>query len=182
MPHSAFFFLVFNLSEGLDTQYKVTYKTSNDRVSDPYVSSFTVRQALLQCLASISSIGNYSKPQMNRVKLMFMLLWKRIAKVWQKKVKTTISKVIIIGTHKDKLGNAAEADNKVFHINNQFENELKGTDWYFKDMIVQTESGNSILGVNTFHQCHIKQVKDLVNKVALNGNYQYEIPVSWLVL
>ena len=76
---------MFNLSECLDTQYKVTYKTSAGQVSDPYVSSFNVKQVLLQCLASISSIGKYSKPQMNRVKLMFMWLWKRIVKVWGKK-------------------------------------------------------------------------------------------------
>ena len=175
--HSTLFFLVFNLSECLDTQYKVTYKTSAGQVSDPYVSSFNVKQVLLQCLASISSIGMYSKPQMNCI----MWLWKRILKVWGKKVKMTISKVIIVGTHKDKLGDAAEAGNKVFHINNQFENELKGTDWYFKDMIVRTESGSPILGVNTFNQCDIKQVKDLVNEVALNGDYQFEIPASWLL-
>ena len=181
VPHSTLFFLVFNLCEGLDTQYKVTYKTSNDEVFDPYVSSFTVKQTLLQCLASIGSIGNCSKPQMNRIKLMFMRLWKRIFKVWLKKVKMTISKVIIVGTHKDKLGDAVEADDKVFQINNGFENDLKGTDWYFQDMIVRTESGNPILGVNTFNQCHIKQVKDLVNEVALNEDYQFEIPASWLV-
>ena len=181
VPHSTLFFLVFNLCEGLDTQYKVSYKTSNDEVFDPYVSSFTIKQTLLQCLASIGSIGNYSKPQMNRIKLMFMWLWKRIFKVWLKKVKMTISKVIIIGTHKDKLRDAVEADNKVFQVNNWFENELKGTNWYFKDMIIRTESGNPILGVNTFNQYDIKQVKDLVNEVALNGDYQFEIPVSWLV-
>ena len=181
VPHSTLFFLVFNLSECLGAQDKVTYKTSPGQVSDPYVSSFNVKQVLLQCLASISSIGKYSKPQMNCIKLMFMWLWKRIVKVWRKKVKMTISKVIIIGTHKDKLRDAAEADDKVFHINNQFENELKGTDWYFKDMIVRTENGNPILGVNTFNQFDIEQVKDLVNEVALNGDYQFEIPASWLV-
>ena len=181
VPHSTLFFLVFNLSECLDTKYKVIYKTSDGLVSDPYVSSFTVKQALLQCLASISSIGMHSKPQKNRIKLMFIWLWKKIVKVWRKKVKMTISKVIIIGTHKDKLGDTEEVDDKVFHINNQFENELKGTDWYFKDMIVRTESGNPILGVNTFNPSDIKQVKDLVNEVALNGDYQFEIPVSWLV-
>ena len=133
VPHSTLFFLVFNLSEPLETQYKVTYKTSIGKVSHPYVSSFTVKQVLLQCLASISSIGKYSKPQMNKVKLMFIWLWKSLVKCLRKKVKMTISKVIIIGTHKDKLG---DADDKVFHINNQFENELKGTDWYFRDMIV----------------------------------------------
>ena len=40
---SSLFLLVFNLSEDLDTQYKVTYKTSAGEVSDPYVSSFTVK-------------------------------------------------------------------------------------------------------------------------------------------
>ena len=48
VSQSTLFLLVFNLSEGLDTQCKVTYKTSNGEVSDPYVSSFTVKQALLQ--------------------------------------------------------------------------------------------------------------------------------------
>ena len=62
VSHSTLFFLVFNLSEGLDTRYKVTYKARDGKVSDPYVSTFTVKQALLQCLASISSIGNYSNP------------------------------------------------------------------------------------------------------------------------
>ena len=40
VPHSTLFFLVFNLCERLDTHYKVTYKTSNGKVSHPYVSSF----------------------------------------------------------------------------------------------------------------------------------------------
>ena len=115
---------------------------------------------------------------MNRVKVMFIWLWKSLVKCLRKKVKMTISKVIIIGTHKDKLG---DADDKVIHINNQFENELKGTDWYFKDMIVRTESGNPILVVNTINPSDILQVKDLVNEVAFNGDYQFEIPVSWLV-
>ena len=60
---STLFLLIFNLNEDLDTQYKVTYKTSGDEISDPYVSIFTVKQALLQCLASISSIGKYLELQ-----------------------------------------------------------------------------------------------------------------------
>ena len=62
VSHSTLFLLVFNLNEGLDTRYKVTYKTNDGELSDPYVSTFTVKQALLQCLASISSIGNYLNP------------------------------------------------------------------------------------------------------------------------
>ena len=73
VSQSTLFLPVFNLSESLDTQYKVSYKTSNGEVSDPYVSSFTVKQALLQCLAGISSIGSYSNPRTSRVKSMIQL-------------------------------------------------------------------------------------------------------------
>ena len=159
---STLFLLVFNLSEGLDTQYKVTYKTRNSEVSDSYVSSFTVRQALLQCLASISSIGKYLELQINGVKSRF------------------ISKVLIIGTHKDLLGGTREAEERVSHINKQLEDELKGTDWYFEDMIVRTKSGRLVLGINSFSPNDVKKLKDLVNEVALNRDYQFEIPVSWL--
>ena len=82
VPHSTLFFLVFNLSECFETQYKVTYKTSDGEVSDPYVSSFTVNEVLLQCLTSIRLIGKYSKSQTNIVKFSFMWLWKRIVKVF----------------------------------------------------------------------------------------------------
>ena len=154
---STLFLLVFNLSEGLDTQYKVTYKTSNGEVSDPYVSSFTVKEALLQCLASISSIGNYSELQRNRVKLLFMWLWKRVTQLWKKKVKTIVPKVIILGTHKDLLGDTGEADDVVLQMNNQLEDEIKGTDWYFKDMIIPVEGRKLLLGVNTFSPNDIKK-------------------------
>ena len=177
---STLFFFVFNLSEGLDTQYKVTYKTSDGDISDPYVSSFTVKQALLQCLASISSIGNYSKPQMNRLKSLFIWLWKKLIQLWKMQVKGIISKVIIIGTHKDLLGDTVEADDVVLRMNSQLEDELKGTDWYSKDMVIPIEGRKLLLGVNTFSPNDIRKLKDLVNKVALNGDYQLEIPVPWL--
>ena len=180
VSQSTLFLLVFNLSEGLDTQYEVTYKTSNGEVSDPYVSSFTVKQALLQCLASISSLGRYSKPQTNRLKSLFIWLWKKLTQLWKKKVKAIVSKVIIIGTHKDLLGDTVEADDVICQMNNQLKDELKGTDWYSKDMVIPVEGRKLLLGLNTYSPKDIRKVKDLVNKVALNGDYQLEIPIPWL--
>ena len=180
VSQSTLFFLVFNLSEHLDTQYKVTYKTSNDKVSDSYVSSFTVKQALLQYLASISSIGKYSKPKINRLKSLFMCLWKKLTQLWKKKVKAIVSKVIIIGTHKDLLGDIADADDVVLQRNIQLKDELKDTDWYSEAMIIPVEGRKLLLGINTFSPNDIRKVKDLVNKVALNEDYQLEIPVPWL--
>ena len=67
-------------------------------------------------------------------------------------------------------------------MNNQLEDELKGTDWYSKDMIITVEDRKLLLGLNTLSPNDIKKVKDLVNKVALNEDYQLEIPLPWLAL
>ena len=183
VSHSTLFLLVFNLSEGLDTRYKVTYKTNDGEVSDPYVSTFTVKQALLQCLASISSIGNYlNPPQKFFHKIKSILIWYRekLVQLWIMKVTLKFSKVIIIGTHKDLLDKTGEAEEKVQHINDQLELELKGTDWYTKDMVIPTENDRIFLGVNTFNPNDINKIKDLVHEVALNGSYQLDIPIPWL--
>ena len=183
VSHSTLFFLVFNLSEDLDSQYNVTYKTAENKVSVPYESSFTVGQALLQCLASISSIGNYLKPRssvLHRLKSLFMQLLEIVLHFWKKKIGLGVSKVIIIGTHKDKLGDIEKADNDVLRIDNQLQSQLKGTDWYTKDMVIPTETGRILLGITTFNPNDVRRLKDLVNDIALSGNYQINVPVPWL--
>ena len=141
-----------------------------------------LKQALLQSLASISSIRSYSNPRTSRVKSICMFLWKQIAKMCKKKVKVMFSKVIVIGTHKGKLSGTSETEDIVQHINDQLKNELKGTDWYSKDMIIPDENGKLFLGVNTSNPSYQKKVKDLVNKTAVDVDYQLHIPVSWLEL
>ena len=184
VSHSTLFLLVFNLSEDFDKQYKVTYKTSDGEVSKPYVSSFTVRQAIFQSLASINSIGNYLKPQKSivfRIMTIFNWLWEKVTNSLKNKLKLTVAKVLIIGTHKDVLGKQAKRE--IFHINKQLEYELKGTDWYSKDMIIpSTKGGRLLLAINAFNGNDVQKVKDLVVNVAFNGNYRLEIPVPWLAL
>ena len=48
------FLLIFDLHQSLDSNYKVLYESSLNTY-EPYDSSFTVREALMQCLSSISS-------------------------------------------------------------------------------------------------------------------------------
>ena len=185
VSHSTMFFFVFKLSEGLNNRYKVTYRTSDGDVSVPYESSFTVKEALLQCLASISSIGKYLKPRttiMYKIKSMFNVLSEKVAQFFKENLKLPISKVIIIGTHKDKLLKTGGPEDKILQTNNQLEDELKGTDWYSQDMVVPTESGMVLLGINSFNSNDIKLLKSMVVKVALNGDYQVKIPVPWLAL
>ena len=185
VSHSTLFFFVFNLTGGLDNRYKVTYKTNDGNVSVPYESSFTVKKALLQSLASISSIGKYFKPSttiMYKIESFIKLLSKKVTQFFKESLKLPISKVIIIGTHKDELLLTGQTDDKILQINDQLEDELKGTDWYSQDMVIPTESGMVLLGINSFNSNDIKLLKRMVIKVGLNGDYQVKIPVPWLAL
>ena len=185
VSHSTLFFFVFNLTGGLDNRYNVTYKASDGTVSVPYESSFTVKEALLQCLASISSIGKYVKPSttiMYKIESIVKLLFKKVTQFFKESLELPISKVIIIGTHKDELLVRGKSEDKILQTNNQLEDELKGTDWYSQDMVVPTESGMVLLGINSFNSNDIKLLKSMVMKVALNGDYQVKMPVPWLAL
>ena len=51
------FFLVFRLDHDLNKQFMVEYVRSTGATSEPYQSNFTVKEALLQSLASIASMG-----------------------------------------------------------------------------------------------------------------------------
>ena len=50
------FFLVFRLDHDLNKRFTVVYVRPNGTMSEPYQSNFTVKEALLQTLASIASI------------------------------------------------------------------------------------------------------------------------------
>uniref|UniRef100_A0A1X7UU73 Uncharacterized protein n=1 Tax=Amphimedon queenslandica TaxID=400682 RepID=A0A1X7UU73_AMPQE len=108
VSYSTLFLLMFNLSEDLDKRYEVTYKANDTDISEPYKSSFTVKDSLLQCLASISSIGNYAKPSTSvfwKILSAIKVVWDAFRSLFLKsqQIFGAVSKVIIIGTHKDKL-------------------------------------------------------------------------------
>ena len=70
------FFLVFRLDHDLNKRFTVVYVRPNGTVSEPYQSNFTVKEALLQTLASITSMAS------------------------------TETQVFFVGTHMDKVSQA----------------------------------------------------------------------------
>ena len=52
------FFLVFRLDHDLNKRFTVVYVRPNGTMSEPYQSNFTVKEALLQTLASIASMAS----------------------------------------------------------------------------------------------------------------------------
>ena len=185
VSYSTLFLLMFNLSEDLCKRYEVTYKASETEISDPYISSFSVEDSLLQCLSSISSIGNYAEPSrsilnkiLSTLKKVWFIFYRIIFRT--KKVFKTVTKVIMIGTHKDKL---MDQMNQVKEISSNLRDQCRGTDWYSMKMFVLTQDTKQfVLGINTFDKEDLKKVKDMVNRVAREGGYRLEIPVPWLAL
>lgn len=75
------FFLVFSLATGLKGKYEVEYRDACEKLAEPYKSSFTVKEVMLQCLSSITCISTERKKS--------------------GKVKIMRPKVMFIGTHRD---------------------------------------------------------------------------------
>ena len=75
------FFLIFSLATGLKVKYEVEYRVAHEELTEPYKSSFTVKEVMLQCLGSIKCIGTKRKKS--------------------GKVKIMRPKVMFIGTHRD---------------------------------------------------------------------------------
>ena len=135
VPHSTLYLLMFNLNEDLNKQYKITYKASEDDTTDPYQSSFTVKEVLLQLLTSIQSLNHSSQGNP--------------------------SNAFIIGTHKDRLVNK---ETHINQIQQELEKEIKGTDWYTSDTIITAPDGHLILPINTYSQNDIDRVKNAISK------------------
>ena len=150
-PHSILYLLMFNLNEDFNTQYNVTYKPNEDDITDPYQSSFTVKQTLLQLLASIQSF-NHS-------------------------LQGIPSNVFIIGTHKDLL---VDEESHITQIQQELEEEIKGTDWYTSDTIITTPDGYPMLPINTYSQNDIEKVKEMISQSIATRTYT--VPMTVLVL
>ena len=151
VPHSILYLLMFSLNEDLNTQYNVTYKPSEDDITDPYQSSFTVKQTLLQLLASIQSF-NHS-------------------------LQGIPSNVFIIGTHKDLL---VDEESCINQMQQELEEEIKGTDWYNSDTIIITPDGHLMLPINTYSQNDIEKVKEMISESIATRTYT--VPMTVLAL
>ena len=187
VSYSTLFLLMFNLSEDLKKRYEVTYKASKTETSDPYKSSFTVKDLLFQCLASISSIGNYYKPRKSILhtilaimEWVWLTIYHSLFKTKVFNLSDKISKVIVIGTHEDQL---KDSEDTVQQITRHLRDKWKGTDWYSSKMFVRNPHDREILlGINNFDPNHINKVKDTINEVVKEGGYKLNIPVPWLAL
>ena len=151
------FFLVFRLDHDLNKQFTVEYVRSTGTKSKPYQSTFTVKEALLQSLASIASMVTY---------------------VYREGKKVVKPQVLFVGTHRDMV---SEAD--IDRINDAL-HKLVATTGVYRDGIIQWGSeSRMLLVVNNLadDDSDIQLVRNAIERLKNKGEFLISAPPSWLI-
>ena len=151
------FFLVFRLDHDLNKQFMVEYVRSTGSTSEPYQSNYTVKEALLQSLASIASMGTF----VNRGEQVPLR-----------------SKVFFVGTHKDKV-----SQEQIDCIDRSLQQLVRTTGLYREGMIQFASESQMLLAVNNLSHdgSDVQLVRTAVERVGSQGDFKITAPPSWLI-
>ena len=158
------FFITFRLDQDLNQRFIIEYRLPDGGRSKPYESSLTVEEAILQTLASVASMGTftYKGPQMKSVPLK--------------------PKVLIVGTHKDKLDKAT-AESKIKEIDEYLQKLIKSTSHYREDLVEFSSESQLIFTVNNLSEddSDFDKIKSSVEQVVKHPNFKMSYPSHWLI-
>ena len=155
------FFIVFQLNKDLNTKFVVEYKHPNGRLATPYETSFTTKETLLQLLATISSVGSFTKTED------------------EKEVQLT-PKALFVGTHRDKLASREQ----FLAIDRELQELIKTTDAYRDGLIEFASREQLILPINNLSEDDgdVKEIRAAVERIGRRGkDYEVRIPYPTLV-
>ena len=140
----AAFFLVFKINDRLDQKYKIEYIQSAEKKTVPYESRFTAKEALLQSLASISSVCSY----MSRS---------------GKELVAVRPKVILVGTHKD-----LASEEHIRAVQRELKDTLQDTEYYREGSLVFASRDEPVVTVNNLSSEgeDTQKVRDIVERIA----------------
>ena len=111
------FLFVFRVDLDFQSKFSIEYRTSKSESTNCYTSSITIEEALLQCLASVYAMDTGGGLDAG--------------------VKTHKPLVLIIGTHKDKLGSSA--DEKITKLNRHLDSLIVKSG--FQDLVQYADAG-----------------------------------------
>ena len=152
------FFVVFKLIDDLNQRYRVQF-VSSSQTSRPYESSFTVKEVLLQSLASIASTCSY-------------------ASYTSKKMVAIQPHIVLVATHEDQ---ATEA--QIRAIQQELKETLKKTEYYRQNILVFASEDEPVFTVNNISSdgqdtC---KIREMVERIAKHPSFQIDVPLPWLV-
>ena len=154
------FFLVFRLDQDMDKTVSIQFRYPDGHGTEPYQSSFILRETLLQSLASIASMGTY---------------------VYNKKQKKPIllkPKVIFIGTHRDKVSTT-----RMQQIDHRLQEMVKATSLYHEGLIEPVSETQLMVAVNNMStdDTHFRCVQTIVERIADRDIFRVSLPTTWLI-
>ena len=160
------FLLIFSLFNGLDSLYEVKYEPSPLDGYQAYESSFTVRQVLMQCLASIASYHNAQSRD-----------FLKSTNTANLKLQPPPVKIFTIATHKDLV------DSKMIEeIDADLKESVADTVFEDSNLIEPFSDKSMIIPVNNYASEDGNVVRNVIERVIRReeSDFQITIPVPWL--
>ena len=154
------FFLVFKLTDSLNDQYVVEYVRQGAKKSKPYVSSFTVKEVLLQSLASIACTCSHVRQGHDEMK-------------------PIAPKVVLVGTHKD-----IASKKQIEAVQQELKETLQGTAYDQQNVVVYASRDEPVVTVDNLHPegKDIDKVRAMIEKISKDPAFQISVPSPMLVL
>ena len=157
------FFFTFRLDRDINQRYVIEYELSEGKKAEPYTSTLTIVEGLLQTLATIAAMGTFVYKGLQRSKAPLR------------------PKVFIIGTHKDQLDRKT-ADEYVAKVDQQFQKAIKETTHY-DDLVEFASETQLIFAVDNFaeNDKEFKNIRSAVERVVVRNEFQMTSPAHWLI-
>ena len=150
------FLLVFSLEHSLNRRYKVQFVKSAAEKTVEYDSSFTVKEVLLQSLASIAATCTYSSLN-------------------SKDPIPVKARVMIVGTHSDLV-----TSEHIGSVQKELKESLKEMGYY--KLLVFASKDEPVIVVNNLStdESDFHKVRRLVERIAEQPAFRVPIPTPWL--
>ena len=159
------FFIVFPLHRDLNERFMIEYQLSDGRQSQPYQSTLTLKEAILQSLATIAAMGTFT--------------YKGMSKGVELK-----PKVLLVGTHKDLLdSDPLLAQKMIEKIDGNLQKVITSMSYYRDGLVEFATEKQLIFTVNNFAKddSDFARIRSKVNAIATLPEYQMSIPTHWLI-
>ena len=157
------FFFTFRLDRDLNKSYAIEYDLSDGTSANPYKSTLTTLEGILQTLASVSAMG--------------MFVYRGL----QKRTVALRPKVFLVGTHKDQL-DSKKADKHIAKVDQQLQEVLQSTSHY-KDLVEFATPTQLIFTVNNFSESDsdFQNIRSAFERVVVRDEIRMTSPSHWLI-
>jgi GTPase SAR1 family protein len=157
------FFIVFPLHRNLNELFTIEYELPDGQRSQPYQSSLSLKEAILQSLATIAAMGSFT--------------YKGVGRNVQLK-----PKVLFIGTHKDLLDPVTVLE-EIKKKDRYLQQMIISTSHYRDGLIEFASESQLIFTVDNLSEsdADFAPIRSRVNMIAQLNEYQMSIPTHWLI-